>query len=92
MTLSFKSIERDFPHIVEMFVPLSGFGRTSTICTAGTVREGLRIATGAADALMAAILSPGASEMLTQPVFSLPSSRHSLSRNRGAHVARQGVG
>jgi hypothetical protein len=27
MAPSFKSIERDFPHIVEMFVPLSGFGR-----------------------------------------------------------------
>jgi hypothetical protein len=27
MPPSFKSIERDFPHTVEMLVPLSGFGR-----------------------------------------------------------------
>jgi hypothetical protein len=85
---SFKIIERDFPHIVEMLVPLGGFGEHVRLAPA----RGMEDRHGAADALKAAILSPGVLDMPTQPVFSLPSSRHSRSRNKASHAARQSDG
>ena len=39
---SFKSLERDFPHIVEMIVPEGGFGRTLDAMYDFHARHGIR--------------------------------------------------
>jgi hypothetical protein len=39
---SFKSIERDFPHIVETIVPLGGFGKTLDAMLEFHTRNGIR--------------------------------------------------
>jgi len=39
---SFKSLERDFPHIVEMIVPEGGFGKTLDAMFDFHARHGLR--------------------------------------------------
>jgi hypothetical protein len=57
-----KEVEKAFPHIVQMIVPLGGFGKKlDDICTSGTGRETSKQCAGAAGAIsMAARTSDGA--------------------------------
>ena len=56
-----KEIERLYPHIVELMVPLSGFGtKFSTLCMIGTPSEALKANEAAVAITMAVIMFDGA--------------------------------